>query len=191
MSAGDEQPDDGEVALPKRSLLEAEPRVEQPLTFERASEGRLHFGEEVLERMGAFVQDEPDKLEAGGLLMGRYLKESKDVIVDAVTVPAEGDRRSRHGFYRAQKRHQRTLEHGWQESAHTQTYLGEWHTHPEPIPAPSSQDRSDWIRKLMHDDFGSHLFFLILGTEAVRVWEGRRRQSFVERLHRCGETGEH
>jgi integrative and conjugative element protein (TIGR02256 family) len=155
--------------------------LESSLVFERAQGGRFYIGQEVLARMRPFVQDAPEKLEAGGLLMGRYLLESRDVVVDAITVPEPGDKRSRHRFYRAHGRHQARLERAWEESAHTCTYLGEWHTHPEQNPTPSPIDRANWIRKLRTDDFGSHLFFLILGTETAGLWEGRRRRMTLRR----------
>ena len=155
-----------------------------PIVFERAGGGRLCLRQKVMTRIQHFVQDAPEKLEAGGLLMGRYLQNCQDVVVDAITVPEPGDKQSRHGFYRAHGRHQAMLSHAWEESAHTCTYLGEWHTHPEQDPTPSAIDRANWIRKLRVDDFGSHLFFLILGTEAVGLWEGRRRKTNLRRLRR-------
>lgn len=156
--------------------------LESPLVFERAQGGFFYIGREVLTRMQPFVQDAPEKLEAGGLLMGRYLLESRDVVVDAITVPEPGDKQSRHRFYRAHERHQAKLERAWEESAHTCTYLGEWHTHPEQNPTPSPIDRANWIRKLRTDDFGSHLFFLILGTESIGLWEGKRNGTSFGRL---------
>lgn len=55
------------------------------------------------------------------------------------------------------------------------TYLGEWHTHPEEIPTPSVIDRIGWAKKLLADSFSEAIFFVILGTTTVRVWEGARR----------------
>ena len=53
-------------------------------------------------------------------------------------------------------------------------YLGEWHTHPEDVPSPSSHDRRDWLRTLDTAQFEqSFLFFIIVGRTSIGVWEGQ------------------
>jgi integrative and conjugative element protein (TIGR02256 family) len=64
------------------------------------------------------------------------------------------------------------IDQAWHISSGTCTYLGEWHTHPEPIPTPSVVDRSDWRRRLMTDQTTKPLFFVIVGMEQTRVWQG-------------------
>lgn len=152
----------------------SQPSSERSLIFKRVSRGKLCINVEVLKRMKSFTMEDPDALEAGGVLMGRYIKNTPDVIVDEITVPEAEDRQSQHRFHRAHEQHQEKIERAWERSEHTCTYLGEWHTHPESNPTPSYVDRSEWRRKLMTDDFGSHLFFVIVGTEAIRAWEGKR-----------------
>jgi integrative and conjugative element protein (TIGR02256 family) len=87
-------------------------------------------------------------------------------------VPMRGDRRARCRFDRAAQRHQELIDQAWAASGGTTTYLGEWHTHPEPVPDASSIDAGTWTRKLMTDHYAGCLFFVILGTREVRVWEG-------------------
>jgi hypothetical protein len=41
------------------------------------------------------------------------------------------------------------------------------------VPLPSELDQATWIKKLFRDRFGESLFFLIVGTERIRAWEGR------------------
>jgi integrative and conjugative element protein (TIGR02256 family) len=159
-----------------------QPSSKKSLIFERICTGRLCIKGEVLKRMKSFTMEDPDALEAGGVLMGRYIKNTRDVIVDEITVPKPGDLRSSYRFFRTHEQHQERIEQAWERSEHTCTYLGEWHTHSEPNPTPSHVDRSEWRRKLMTDDFGSHLFFVIVGTEAIRAWEGKRRSQRVSKL---------
>ena len=159
-----------------------QPSSESYLIFERMSTGRLCIKSEVLKRMKSFSMEVPDALEAGGVLMGRYIKNTRDVIVDEITVPKDGDLRSSYRFFRAHEQHQERIEQAWERSGHICTYLGEWHTHSESDPSPSYVDRSEWRRKLMTDDFGSHLFFVIVGTEAIQAWEGKRRSQRVSKL---------
>ncbi len=106
-------------------------------------------------------------------MMGRYIATSNDVIVDAVTEPMPGDRRTRYSFYRAKRRHQAAIDAAWVASGHTCTYLGEWHTHPETHPTPSSIDTHDWNRRLLQDQYCEELFFLIVGMQEVRLWAAK------------------
>jgi len=96
------------------------------------------------------------------------------MVIDDVTTPMPGDRRSRFRFLRHHARHQGVLDRAWATSGGTCTLIGEWHTHPEPDPAPSLIDQLTWRRKLMADEFSGHLVFLIVGTKSIRGWEGRR-----------------
>ncbi len=149
------------------------------LTFARVRGGRLQIGPSALAVMHQYVQDAPEKAEAGGILLGRHILGTHDTIVDDVTVPMPGDRRGRFQFFRARRRHQEAIDRAWRESGGTCTYLGEWHTHPEVCPMPSLVDRLRWQQKLLRDRFGEPIFFVIVGIAEVRVWEGRRRHRLM------------
>jgi integrative and conjugative element protein (TIGR02256 family) len=123
--------------------------------------------------MHQFVQTNKEAPESGGTLIGRYISGTDDVVVDEITVPLPSDDQTRHTFLRTQASHQQKIERAWEDSGNTQTYLGEWHTHPEAVPVPSELDQATWIKKLFRDRFGESLFFLIVGTERIRAWEGR------------------
>ncbi|MEM1321368.1 MAG: Mov34/MPN/PAD-1 family protein, partial [Bacteroidota bacterium] len=109
-----------------------------------SNKGRLKINPDPLSRMNTYKQDSPDKTEAGGVLLGRFILDSKDKIIDRVTVPMIGDKRTRTRFLRAEKMHQRIITSAWNKSKGTCHYLGEWHTHPERYPRPSSQDIKNW-----------------------------------------------
>ena len=110
--------------------------------------------------------------EAGGVLLGRHIRDSMDVVVDFVTTPSTEDRRSRFRFWRAPKHHQEEINRAWTESEGTCVYLGEWHTHPQADPRPSATDLRDWRRKLREDSFVDPIFYLIVGTASIRAWQG-------------------
>jgi len=150
-----------------------------PLIFLRPDGARFEVSIAAWQTMQGFIQQASDATEAGGVLLGRHLRDGSAIIVDAVTVPVDGDRRARTRFHRAQRRHQAAIDAAWAASARTCTYLGEWHTHPEPIPTPSSVDWADWRRRLLHDRYTEPLFFIIVGTTATRAWEGRRLDVIV------------
>lgn len=143
------------------------------LTFIRMGGGHFEIGPAALAILRRYVQDSPEKSEAGGVLLGRHILETQDIIVDQVTEPMQGDQRSRFRFSRARRRHQEAINRAWAESGGTCTYLGEWHTHPEARPTPSSVDRQEWRRKWSADSFTRPIFFVIVGTTQMSVWESR------------------
>lgn len=143
------------------------------LTFSRSAGGQLHIGPMALALLLLHRQHAEAAFEAGGVLLGRHILGSEDIIVDDVTQPLRGDRRGRHRFFRARDRRQAAIDRAWRESGGTCTYLGEWHTHPELAPVPSPHDWCDWRRRLRHDQFTEPISFLIVGTAEIRGWEGR------------------
>jgi integrative and conjugative element protein (TIGR02256 family) len=141
---------------------------------------RLIIVENALQQMQAFAQRRWWDFEAGGVLLGRHLLDSHDVVVDEVSTPQNSDRRSRFGFFRS-SRHEYLARQRWLQQASTSAYLGLWHTHPESDPAPSSVDRRDWLQALSGDTFeGDRLFFPIVGTHIIRIWTLSRRGTFRE-----------
>jgi integrative and conjugative element protein (TIGR02256 family) len=145
------------------------------IVFRTRDGKRLKLDDAVLERFALYRQVAPHHHEAGGVLLGRHLLDSSDIVVDEITEPMAGDSRSRFRFRRGQWNHQRRIDEAWLASRGTCVYLGEWHTHPEADPTPSSTDLHDWRRRLRTDAFGGDaLYFLILGVRAVRAWEGAR-----------------
>lgn len=144
----------------------------QSFTFHRSSNKRFEISSDAWQVMRNFRQSESHMPEAGGVLLGRHLVDGSAIIVDAITIPMHGDRASRFRFYRDRRRHQAIIDKMWRDSNGTCTYLGEWHTHPERIPSPSSIDLKEWIRRLGTDSFSEPIFFVIVGIDEVAAWEG-------------------
>ncbi|WP_158629217.1 MULTISPECIES: Mov34/MPN/PAD-1 family protein [unclassified Corallococcus] len=141
-----------------------------------------------LSQMNSFRQTRLWHREAGGVLLGRYIMGCRDVVVDEVTIPMTGDWRLPFSFRRSRSRHQQVINARWAVSRGTCQYLGEWHTHPEPIPNPSSIDIADWRRRLRMDRFdGNSLLFIVVGIREVRVWEGTRQGQVLSMLQQ--DTG--
>lgn len=115
--------------------------------------------------------------EAGGVLLGRLIRDSNDVVVDTASPPSPEDRRSRFSFFRARKPAQHVVDSAWWESGQVVNYLGEWHTHPEDDPQPSCIDRRDWKKIVARASFEQEfLFFIIVGRVQVRAWEISRKK---------------
>jgi integrative and conjugative element protein (TIGR02256 family) len=153
------------------------------LTFLLSNGGRIKIAREAHDTILGFTQSAPKSKEAGGVLMGRFIKEAKDIVIDKVTVPMKGDKRYRYEFKRLSALHQAELDREWMASKGTCNYLGEWHTHPEPDPTPSGVDIEDWKRKLKKDIFsGRYLYFLIAGTATISIWQADRRTIEITKL---------
>ncbi|MDO9103068.1 MAG: Mov34/MPN/PAD-1 family protein [Candidatus Nitrotoga sp.] len=150
------------------------------LVFRVTSKQRLIITEHAVEQLLAHAQRRFWYCEAGGVLLGRHLLDSEDVVVDEVTVPQSSDRRTRFSFFRSKKHEVIAIER-WQAEASTLAYLGLWHTHPEDSPTPSSVDRNDWEQAVVKDTFnGPRLFFPIVGREEIRVWTKSRTGGISE-----------
>ncbi len=154
--------------------------MSEALLFRRACGGVVKLTPEALAQMLLFRQVEADSREAGGVLLGRHIIGCRDIIIDEVTSPAPADRRMRLSFQRSQAYHQQVIDARWRNSRGTCQYLGEWHTHPEAYPTPSSVDVSDWHRRLQVDQFsGDALLFIIIGIAGVGAWEGVRHSPAI------------
>lgn len=156
-----------------------------PYIFRNKLGHKFEISISVLNRMFQFIQHVPGKREAGGVMLGRFIVGSDDVVVDKITVPMPGDRQGRFSFFRSYKLHQSVITQEWEASGGTCNYLGEWHTHPQPIPEPSFVDIACWRKKLMFDRFdGNCLYFVIVGTERLNVWQGYRKSLTIEAFER-------
>jgi integrative and conjugative element protein (TIGR02256 family) len=142
------------------------------MTFVRKTGGRVHLAGPAVEKLLVHRQLQDSSPEAGGVMLGRLILGTSDVIVDAVTGPFTEDKYSRVTFFRSRRRAQQVVDETWHTSRGTKIYLGEWHTHPEDIPSPSSQDLRNW-RKICEAAVYEQklLLFLIAGRVSFRIWE--------------------
>ena len=142
------------------------------MIFVRYREGRVHLADSAVEAIVEQRQIHDSADEAGGIMLGRLIVDSCDVVVDEVVGPLSEDRRSRFTFVRPRKQAQQIVDQAWSSSHGTNIYLGEWHTHPEDVPNPSSQDLRNWKRICDSAVFEQDsLFFLIVGRLRCRMWE--------------------
>lgn len=132
----------------------------------------------VMMKLAAYRQDNALKPESGGILLG-FRRDPHIHVVDA-TVPGSGDKALRTHFWRSGKSHQRIARERWLSSGHTLDYVGEWHTHPQSSPSPSTIDIGEWgkITTLRGEE---QMLFLILGMERVD-WLGISQGAEVHRL---------
>ncbi|MES2040094.1 MAG: Mov34/MPN/PAD-1 family protein [Pseudomonadota bacterium] len=133
--------------------------------FESAA--RILVEPAAIEKILEFRQNQADKTEAGGILLG-LRRENHLHIVDATT-PKPADRRSLFRFFRRDRYHQNFAIQQWKESGALVDYLGEWHTHPETSPSPSTIDLSEWRQICRREPIP--MVFMILGMDSS-LWVG-------------------
>ncbi len=90
------------------------------------------------ETIKSFRQLEPQDKEAGGQLFARF--NEKDTIIVEATKPKLLDRRSRSGFRPNRWLQRREIRERHKRGLH---FVGDWHTHPEPVPVASAIDLSN------------------------------------------------
>lgn len=105
--------------------------------------------------------------ESGGILLG-YVREPHLEVLEA-TEPTRWDKRLRCFFDRSAQGHCDWAQRRWAESGGLVRYLGEWHTHPEDYPSPSSVDKSGWIKLAGKRQDRRPVLAIIVGRKALHV----------------------
>lgn len=142
--------------------------------------GIVEITREALSTLTCSRQDRWYKKEDGGQLFGEF----KDGICRVVLVTGahKSAIRGRCSFCLPFKVEQQEIDTKFSKELH---YLGDWHTHPQELPIPSSQDKTV-IRKIFKDSEHDLLcmFLLVLGTSHFPegIWFGCVSDSGVQRL---------
>lgn len=154
------------------------------MTFKRSRGGSVYVAVSAMNVLKGNRQFKSSSAEAGGIMLGRLIAGTADIVVDEVVGPLSGDRRRRLAFYRPKKQTQQIVNQAWQASGGTKIYLGEWHTHPEKSPTPSAKDLSNWKRICETAIYEQeYLLFLIVGYKSCRLWELSNGGSLLESIH--------
>lgn len=96
---------------------------------------RLIFCNKVVERFRKYRQLNWWGREAGGQLFARFAL--PDIVVEEATGPRRTDWRTRTTYRPNRRSEQREIISRHGRGLH---FIGDWHTHPEPIPSPSLED---------------------------------------------------
>lgn len=124
----------------------------------------------VFDEIYKWIQAESDNPESGGFIVGYEHKNSGNISLEDVSHPYALDPKNQVRFNIVDPRHKAFLKKASRKKSY---YMGTWHTHPQTVPVPSSIDWEDWHASMLLDRAGSQfMFFVIAGTEEVRVWVG-------------------
>lgn len=122
---------------------------------------------EVVKRLNAYRQIHHTSTEAGGVLVGE--RRGQHIVITHISEPGPGDIRSRTRVERKGDHHQKKVDELFRRSDGFFVYLGEWHTHPEDFPQPSSLDIKSWLTGLKATE---PMIMLIIGIKGV--WVGKK-----------------
>jgi len=146
---------------------------------------RISFS--LINKLRKYRQLNSTATESGGVLIGKHLNSGGALLIDELTPPQITDRQGRCLYYRS-KVHNDLVRRIWKESSHHSTYVGLWHSHPEPKPNFSSIDKEDWLNAINNSKYeGRRLFFIIIGQTHVRIWLGIKRQILRNKVELIGE----
>jgi len=132
--------------------------------------GQVELSDDVLDTLSRYRQIKPSSSEAGGQLFASF--DGDRMVILRATEPTAKSRRGRTFFWPSRYDEQKEIKALFAEGLH---YVGDWHSHPEFSPEPSSAD-IDKIQGI----FGSSkhdlncMVMLIVGTSEATdgVWFG-------------------
>lgn len=141
------------------------PAVIPPFKIEVGPNGpHIAFSNDVLCHWSANRQKRWRAKEAGGQIFAR-IQGDAEWLIGKATGPKVTDVRSRFRFRAERSDEQRDIDNLFEDGWH---YVGDWHTHPESRPRPSSDDlksMNDIAEKSRHELPG--LLLVIVGTADI------------------------
>jgi len=142
---------------------------------------------EVFQEISKWIQNVEHAPESGGFILGYKHEGTGNISLEYVTYPQILDIRSRVCFKIRDPIHRILL---LKARTRKSFYMGVWHTHPQTIPEPSAVDWDDWNDTLIKDKTASeYVFFLIAGTESIRVWVGDFKTKRIIEIFECWKEG--
>ena len=120
-----------------------------------------------------------DEFEAGGILIARENKYTNNLIIEYATYPFKEDIRKKYRFYRKDIGHINYYNYIYNKNNGIYAYIGEWHTHPEDYPNPSSIDIRNW-KKIWKENKEKDLINIIVGIKQIGIWKCNEK---IERIY--------
>ncbi|MGI2146955.1 CBASS system CD-NTase/cGAS isopeptidase Cap3 [Shewanella frigidimarina] len=125
---------------------------------------------DVVQLFKKYQQLLPTTPESAGVLIGE--RRGRHIVITDISIPGKGDSCSRYQVDRKGEHHQKKVDEAFIKSNKTKHYLGEWHTHPEKYPIPSSLDYNSWSKI---DASNGNIVFIIVGQE--NMWLSTKTKS--------------
>lgn len=118
--------------------------------------------------------------ESCGVIIGGFNAKENRVIIDHCTEPKPGDVLKRRAYILQDPEHQQVVDNYFHDSEGYSHFLGIWHTHPEPFPAPSAQDRIDWANVMkVNQGIVPAFLFAIVGNRQISLFPYIQRNNIL------------
>ncbi len=134
------------------------------VTYKLNDDSVLLINDEVINALSPHIQRTPFCHEKGGIIIGQYRK--KHILLTGITPPQTLDKSSMFQFIRQSVNHLSLAINAWRDSGKLNTYIGEWHTHPEDHPTPSHIDIGSWRNNLPRN---KKIILIIQGRKTIWV----------------------
>ena len=138
----------------------------------------------VLQKISNFIKLQGFLTEQGGLLLG--LRKGPTIHVTSCTFPGSEDVSSRFSFIRRDPKHQKSAIDAWANTYKTTDWVGEWHSHPEHFPKPSTIDCRSWQSQCKRRK--AAMAYLIIGMSDRWVGLQQSSKSKVRAIAPHGQT---
>lgn len=146
-------------------------RKTEPVWLNPFNGGYIIMPRDLWNQISSYSQESDAEPEAGGIFIGRYRGPHLEIV--NVSEPLDADVRTRTSFHRLDPGHHDLAMRAWRRSGQTDTFVGEWHSHPISVPVPSLVDTQSW--HWLTNATGLNMFFLVLGFAGH--WSGVTRPS--------------
>ena len=141
--------------------------INDDLIFQDVDGNLVVIMNHVVKRLLPYRQQLFFSRESAGVLIGE--RRASHLVICDLSEPGPGDIRSRFCVDRKGAHHQEKICAIFAQSGGTQQYIGEWHTHPEDNPTPSSTDQNSWKANI---DSTFPMLVLIVGRK--KIWVGKK-----------------
>ena len=145
------------------------------LVFKAKDDSLVVILPEVVDTLLSYRQLMVSTPESAGVVIGE--RRGKHCIIRTVSLPSTEDVRTRFSVNRIGVAHQDKVNSAFQESNGLWQYLGEWHTHPEEVPSPSTIDYKSWHKQLHSAE---PLILIIVGL--TDFWVGKKNNQIIDVL---------
>lgn len=149
--------------------------LDKELIFQAEDQSLVVISNDVANILLSYRQLSDSSPESAGVLIGE--RRGIHIIIKILSEPSILDIRSRFMVNRVSKHHQKVIDNAFRESDGELQYLGEWHTHPENVPKPSTMDYTSWYKNLK----SPHPLILIIAGRAS-FWVGKKINERIEEL---------
>lgn len=125
---------------------------------------------EIIEQFLKSRQIKLSQREIGGQLFARISQD--EIIIEKTFFPDKRDKRTRTSFFPNRKKQKDEISHCFSNGLH---YVGDWHTHPETAPSPSSIDLESMRECFIKSKHELNSFILIVvgnSRELLDLWIG-------------------